>query len=167
MRTTIVSTSKLKTYRTIVFAIDGIFLLSILALVWMMNNDGANWISTVIPILVYLQFHIFFPMFLKLRNVAYDESSVYFNKKGYEVQVPFEDILSIEIKSVTGIYAINLANPVQGEKQIFFKASVWYPFNFQKKDEVINDLRDKIDRYKRTLPEQNYTGLSSYKIYIG
>ena len=164
MRTTVVSTSKLKTYRRIVFMVDGIILLAILTLVWMINKEGEDWTSIMLPILVYLQFHMYYPMFLKLRNVSYDESSVYCDKEGYEVQVPFEDIVSIEIKSLTGIYAIILADPIQGEKLIFFKASVWYPFNFQKKDEVVEELRKKIDRYKRTMPEHNFAGLPSYNL---
>lgn len=164
MRTTIVSTSKLKSYRRIVFVVDVIFLLAMLTLVWSLFNEGANWVSMAVPVIVYFQFHMYFPMFLKLRNVSYVESSVYFSKNGYEVQVPFEDILSIEIKSITGIYAIILAKPAQAEQQIYFKASAWYPFNFQKKDEVVNELRDKIDQYQRTLPEKKLTVLPSYNL---
>lgn len=101
-------------------------------------------------------------MFLQLKNVSYDDSSIYYNKKEYEVQVPFEDIASIEIKSITGIYGIKLFNPSQGRSEIFFKTSLWYPFNFKKKDDMINELRDKIDAYQRALPGMIFKGLPSY-----
>ena len=105
---------------------------------------------------------MYYPMFLKLKNVSYDDSSIYYSKERYEIPAPFEDILSIELQSVTGFCAIKLLNPSQGEKEIYFKASAWYPFNFQKKDEVVDELRQKINRYKRTLPEQNFSALPSY-----
>ena len=164
MRTTIVSTSKLKNYRTIIFMVDGIILLSIIYLISFLYTSGQHFTSIVLPLIIYLQFHVYYGLFLKLKNVSYDDSSIYYNKKGYEVQVPFEEILSIEIKSVTGIYGIKLRNPSQGSKEIYFKTSLWYPLNFKKKDEMVNELRDKIDCYKRTLPEKNFSSLPSYTI---
>lgn len=164
MRTTIVSTSKLKNYRTIIFIVDGIILLSIIYLISYLHASDRDFTTIVLPLIIYLQFHLYYGLFLKLKNVSYDDSSIYYNKKGYEVQVPFEDILSIEIKSVTGIYEIKLLNLSQGSNEIYFKTSLWYPLNFKKKDEMVNELRDKIDRYKRTLPEKKFSSLPCYTI---
>jgi len=103
-------------------------------------------------------------MLLSLKNISYDESAVYYEKDGFEVQIPFEDIKDIEIKTLAGIYTINLYRPAQDGITIAFKMSLWYPLNFKKQDEKVNKLRDKIDRYKRTLPEQHFEGLPSYRI---
>ena len=162
MRTTIVSTAKLKNYRTVVFIIDGIVLISIIFLVFYMYAKGGHFISSIMPFIIYLQFHIYYGLFLKLKNVSYDDSSVYYNRKGYEVQVPFENIKSIEIKSVTGVYSISLFVPSHGQTEILFKASLWYPLNFQKKDALVNDLRDKVDLYQRAMPGKIFKGLPSY-----
>jgi hypothetical protein len=78
--------------------------------------------------------------------------------------VPFEDIKSVELQSLTGIYSIKLLKASHGRKEVYFKASVFYPFNFQKKDEIVEELRKKIDRYKRTLPEKNLSALPSYRL---
>lgn len=164
MRTTIISTSKLRNYKRFIFTLDaGILVCMVIFLFYIQSIEG-KWHGYIIPILIYLQFHMFYPMFLKLKNVSYDDSSIYYSKEGYEIQVPFEDILSIELRSVTGIYGIKLINPSQGEKEIYFKASAWYPFNFQKKDEVVDELRQMISRHKRTLPEQNFSALPSYRL---
>jgi len=164
MRTTIVSASKLKKCRTIVIIIDVFFLISFISYGVYVHFQGGHWTLSALPVIIYLQFHMYYGLFLNLKNVSYDDSSIYYNKKGYEVQVPFEDILSIEIKSLTGIYGIRLLNPSQGNKEIYFKTSLWYPLNFKKKDEMVNELRDKIDRYKRTLPERNFAALPSYRL---
>lgn len=97
----------------------------------------------------------------KLKTISYDDSSVYYEKDDYEVQIPFEDIKNIELNQG---WAINLYRPTQDGDCIKFIPSVWYPFNFRKKEVAINKLRDKIDQYKRTLPEKNIEGLPSYKI---
>lgn len=164
MRTTIVSTSNLRNYRTIVIIIDALILMVLLG--YAINNytAGERITKSFLPFVFYLGWHFYYPMFLKLKNVSYDESSIYYNKKGYEVQIPFEEIKSIDIKSTTGIYGINLYTPSQGEKEIYFKTSLWYPLNFKKKDEMVNELRDKIDAYKRSLPGKNMESLSSYNL---
>lgn len=125
---------------------------------------GAKWTNYVIPIMIYLQAHIYYGLFLNLKYVSYDEGSIYYNEDDYEVQVPFEEIRSIELQSITGIYSIKLLLRSQGRTEIYFKASLWYPFNFQKKDEIVEELRNKIDRYKRTLPEKNLSVLPSYRL---
>jgi hypothetical protein len=99
-----------------------------------------------------------------LKTIAYDESSVYYEKDGFEVQIPFEKIRGIEIKSLTGIYIINLYQPGPDGKKIAFKMSLWYPLNFKNQDGKINALRDKIERYKRTLPANFGCELSSLNI---
>jgi hypothetical protein len=164
MRTTIISTSKLRNYKRFIFILDAGILVCLVVFLFYIHSIEGKWHGYFLPIIIYLQFHMFYPMFLKLKNVSYDDSSIYYSKEGYEIQVPFEDILSIELRSVTGIYGIKLINPSQGEKEIYFKTSAWYPFNFQKKDEVVDELRQKINRHKRTLPEQNFSALPSYRL---
>ena len=164
MRTTIVSTSKLETYRTIVIIFDSAILLLLLSYLIYDFRSGEKFTSSALPFILYLSWHMYYPMFLKLKNVSYDKSSIYYNKKGYEVQVPFEDIKEVRIQSLTGIYGILLYTPSQGEKEIYFKTSLWYPLNFQKKDDMVNELRDQIDRHKRTLKEKNFSSLPSYRL---
>ncbi len=161
MRTTIVSTSKLKTTKVL-----GIGL--IIAFICLVTLP-AMYTGQSFTGIFYLAFWGYFAykaisMILKLKNISYDDSSVYYEKKGFEVQIPFEEIRDIEIKTVTGIYNINLYRPSQDGKKVPFKMSLWYPLNFKAQDEKVDVLRDKIDRHKRTLPERNYEELPGYRI---
>ena len=161
---TIVSTSNLKTYRIALIVFDIVILLCLLGFNYYRHSIGERFFDSSLPLLIYLIFHMYYPMFLKLKNVSHDESSVYYDKNGFEVQIPFEDIKDIEIKTLSGVYKINLYMPSQDGKSISFKTSLCDPFNFKKQDEKVNELRDRIDRYKRTMPEKNLAGLSSYSI---
>lgn len=164
MRTTIVSTSKLREYRRFIFVLDGLVMLSLIGFLVYTYSTGSKWTNYVIPIMIYLQAHIYYGLFLNLKDVSYDEGSIYYNEDGYQAQVLFGEIRSIELQSITGIYGIKLYHRSQGRRDIYFKASLWYPFNFQKKDEIVEELRNKIDRYKRTLPEKNLSALPSYRL---
>ena len=164
MRTTIVSTSKLKTFKVIALNLVSIITLAVLgfALQSVLIYDNYYPLLSV-PLYIMLAYKAI-PAIIKIKNVSYDESSVYYDKNGFEVQIPFEDIKDIEIKTLSGIYTINLYMPSQDGTSIMFKTSLWYPFNFKKQDEKVNELRDLIDTYKRTMPEKNLVGLSSYNI---
>lgn len=160
MRTTIVSTSKLAVYKTILVST---MIISIIGL-----STYFIWQRSFVAVALFLNYGVMIYLsarhIKKIRSISYDQSSIYYVKNDYEVQVPFENIKSIEIVSIDGVYAINFYHPVQDGEKIFFKTSLWYPFNFQKKDDEVNILRDRIDRYKRTLPEKNFAGLPSFRI---
>ena len=164
MRTAIVSTSKLKTSKT--FGILLIILLFALmagtTIMQLIDGQTISGISIIIiwAVILYKAFKLVW----SLKSISYDDSSIYYEKSGFEVQIPFEEIKDIEIKTLTGIYTINLFIASQDGEKISFKTSMWYPLNFKKKDAEVNELRDKIDRYKRTLPEKNSIGLSSHNI---
>lgn len=164
MRTTIVSTSKIKTYKIIT--------LSIITTVTLFVVGGAlyRWIGfneynllIIVPVYVMLAYQTI-PAVLKIKNVSYDDSSIYYDRKGYEVQIPFEDIQDIVLKTISGIYKIKLFDASQDGSIIMFKTSLWYPFNFGRKDEKVNELREKIDQYKNKKFERNLGKLPSYKI---
>jgi hypothetical protein len=101
---------------------------------------------------------------LRIRSISFDSHSVYYNRKGYEVQIPFEDIKNIEIKTISGIYQINLYEPAQDGDTILFKTSLWYPLNFRRKDAEVNTLRDKIAASKKMILETNQSELPGYRV---
>ena len=155
MRTTIVSTSKLRTYKLITLTLVSAITLAVLifAVLSIVRHDEYYQLLMV-PLYIMLAYKAI-PAVVKIKNVSYDDSSVYYDKNGYEVQIPFEDIRDIEIKTISGIYIINLYRPSQDGSTIMFKTSLWYPLNFKKEDEKVNELRYKIEKYRRQLP-QNY-----------
>jgi hypothetical protein len=164
MRTTVISTSKLKTYKIILISImSAILLLFTAFFIRALITMGDFYVMLNFPVYGFLMYKLV-KHINKIKSISFDEGSIYYIKDDYEVQVPFEEIKDIEIKTVDGLYEIKFYHPTQDGERIFFKTSLWYPLNFKKQDELVNVLRDKIDRYKRTLPEKNFIGLSSYNI---
>jgi len=164
MRTTVISTSKVKTYKIILISIMSMFLLLFLGFFIrvIINWDDFHLLLNF-PVYGFLMYKLV-KHINKIKSISFDDSSIYYLKDDYEVQVPFEDIKDIEIKTLDGLYEIKFYNPTQDGERIFFKTSLWYPLNFKKQDELVNVLRDKIDKYKRTLPESRFTELPSYNL---
>jgi hypothetical protein len=164
MRTTIISTSKIKTYKIIaLLIISAITLFVIGAAFYRLVGFNEYTFLMIVPVYVILAYKTI-PAIIKIKNVSYDDSSVYYDRKGFEVQIPFEDIQDIELKTISGIYKIKLFDPSQDGSFIMFKTSLWYPFNFRRQDEKVNELRNNIDKYKKTLPEKHFAGLPSFQI---
>ena len=60
--------------------------------------------------------------------------------------IPLENIKEVDIKSLGGVYEVELFNAEQLDKKFYFKPSLLYPFNFKKKDELVNVLRSNINK---------------------
>ena len=140
------------------------FLLLILAgCIRAIQEKDGYYIFLNVPIVILL-FYNAIRHLKKIRSVSYDESAIYYVRNGYEVQVLFEKIKSIEIKSLDGVYEMKFHTPTQDGKILFFKTSLSYPLNFQKKDAAVNVLRDKIDDYKRSAIIEHDDQLPSYSL---
>ena len=153
MRTTIVSTQHLNSYRVAIYSVIGLSLAIVLGFI------VASFYKSIyypIPALFMMAYIILsrIKLLRKLKNITYDNSNIYYNVNDYEEQIPFYQIKEVQLYSVNGVYKINLRTPGQAGKEIFFKPSVWYPFNFNKQDVKVDQLRKAIRQYRQTLPAQ-------------
>jgi hypothetical protein len=85
----------------------------------------------------------------KLQQVYFDESYLYVNQKGQELLIPLENVESVEISSLGGVYKVNLYHTELPGTHFYFKTSLWYPLNASAKDKLVNELRYRIDRAKQ------------------
>jgi hypothetical protein len=164
MRTTLLSTSKLKTYRITSISIMLVILGIVVAggVYSLVRYEMLQYL-VIIPVYLFAISRII-KRILRIRSISFDSHSVYYNRKEYEVQIPFEDIKNIEIKTISGIYQINLYEPAQDGDTILFKTSLWYPLNFRRKDAEVNTLRDKIAASKKMILETNQSELPGYRV---
>jgi len=147
MRTTLISTSKLKSYK---ISTKSVGFLLILVLVAYFQNAGIFWRLYSAALFGYFGF-VATRRVISLKNVSFDDYSIYYDRNDYEVQIPFSEVKNVEIMSLDGVYKINLFQPNQDGKVIYFKTSLWYPLNFKRQDEKVNELRAMIEKYKRNL----------------
>lgn len=85
----------------------------------------------------------------KLQQVAFDDEFLYVFRTDQDLIVPLENIESVEISSLGGVYKVNLYHAEQLGNEFYFKTSLLYPLNFRSKDELVNQLRRSIERAKR------------------
>ena len=84
----------------------------------------------------------------KLYRVEFDNDFLYVLLGNQDMVIPLENIESVEISTVGGVYKINLFNSEQLGNHFYFKMSLFYPLNYRSKDELVNVLRKNIDRAK-------------------
>lgn len=85
----------------------------------------------------------------KVRDVAFDEQFLYVKHKGAEVLIPLENIKDVEIKSIGGVYRLDLRYEDVVGAYFYFKPSLLYPVNFKSMDLRVDDLRDAIEKAKK------------------
>lgn len=84
-----------------------------------------------------------------VHRVEFDDEFLYVLQKGQDILIPLENIKEVEIKSLGGVYEVELYNPEQLGKKFYFKPSLLYPFNFKKKDALVDILRRNINKALR------------------
>ncbi len=82
-----------------------------------------------------------YSIYKKIKAVEFDEEYLYITEKGFDIVVPLENIKTVEIKSLNGIYKISFFDMIQSGKSLFFKPSLLYPLDFSKQDKKVNLLR--------------------------
>lgn len=93
-------------------------------------------------------FYLVIRMTLKLHRVEFDDEFLYVLKKHQDLIIPLENIESVEIATVGGVYKVNLFHANQVGKEFYFKLSLWYPFNYKRCDDLVNVLRGNIRKAK-------------------
>jgi hypothetical protein len=84
----------------------------------------------------------------KVPRVEFDDNFLYVIRRNQDTIIPLENIKDVEIKSLMGFYQIDLYNPEDFGSQLYFKPSLFYPFNFRKKDALVTMLRKNIKAAK-------------------
>lgn len=100
----------------------------------------------------YITGYIIFIIYLWIRmnrnvhRVEFDDDFLYVILKGQDIIIPLENIKEVDIKTLGGVYEVELFQAEQLGKKFYFKPSLFYPFNFKKKDALVNVLRRNINR---------------------
>jgi hypothetical protein len=81
-----------------------------------------------------------------VHRVEFDDDYLYVILRGQDILIPLENIKEVDIKTLGGVYEVELYNPEQLGNRFYFKPSLLYPFNYKKKDALVNVLRKNIDR---------------------
>ena len=149
MRTTIISTSKIKTYKIISISIVSVITLLVVGgALYSSIGFGENCLLLIVPIYIMFAYKGI-PAIVKIKNVSYDDSSVYYDKKDFEVQIPFEDIRDIELKTISGIYKINLYAPSQDDGTYVVEAKPKF------KQLAVNTFKDDPSRVNASVVPSN------------
>ena len=82
-------------------------------------------------------------------NVEFDDEFLFVILRNNDILIPLENIKDVNIKTLGGVYQVDLYHAEQLGNKIYFKTSLLYPFNFKKKDELVNVLWSNIEKAKR------------------
>lgn len=129
-------------------------------------NDGGEFEYLRWALYWSIGFYIFYiKRTAKLKNISYDSENIYVFKEGQEVVIPFYEIKDIELKSLLGSHLIKFYNDLGLGDEIYFKSSLWYPFNFKKVDDQVYQLQLLIDKSKQQYhPDHHIKSLGSYNV---
>lgn len=102
-----------------------------------------------------------FRMNRNVHRVEFDDEYLYVIQKGQDILIPLENIKEVDIKTLGGVYEVELYQAEQLGLRFYFKPSLLYPFNYKKKDELVNVLRRNMNRAQQKKVEFQKNALHS------
>ena len=144
------STRWLLPFKVVVFAIYTALCVGILFSYTQHGGNFADWAFGLVNggFFIYF-FYRLMKITSKLYRIEFDNDFLYVLLKNQDMVIPLENIESVEISTIGGVYKVNLFHPEQLGDHFYFKMSLFYPLNYQSKDELVNVLRKNIDLAKR------------------
>jgi hypothetical protein len=150
------SLKTLASYRNQLIYTIGVYgLLSTLLITGFIVSDLRQWIfNTLLWTWIMYSWTLRIRKMPLVKQLSYDEQQFIIRLKDMELIIPFEETRGIGIKTLDGIFELELAQPTQVGKRILFKPSLLYPLNARKIDRQIAKLNDAIKRARRNPPQQ-------------
>jgi len=143
------STRWLLPFKVVVFAIYIGLCITILISYVRRGNNLIDWSLGLINAGFFIYF--FFRLMRitsKLYRIEFDNDFLYVLMMNQDMVIPLENIESVEISTIGGVYKVNLYHPEQLGDHFYFKMSLFYPLNYRSKDALVNVLRKNIDLAK-------------------
>lgn len=125
-------------------------------------NNLADWFGGLLMATTYC--YIFYRLMIvtsKLYQVEFDQDFLYVIQRNQDMIIPLENIESVEIATLGGVYKVNLFHGEQLGNHFYFKLSLFYPLNASSKDELVNVLRRYIVKARSKPSEQFHNALHS------
>ncbi len=118
--------------------------------------------TTIYPVLV-LGFIVYqwLKAHSKVFKVEFDDDYLYIIKRNQDIMIPLENIKNINMKSLGGMWKVDLMYADTIGDHFYFKPSLLYPLNYRSKDELVNLLWRKIEVAKTKKQEFQKNALTS------
>jgi hypothetical protein len=111
------------------------------------KEDGE--FSVFMPLLYGYVMFIWFWVNQRVYHVEFDDDFLYVMQSTQDLLIPLENIKDVNLVSLGGVYRVDLyAKETFGDK-FYFKPSLLYPFNFKKKEAMVDILWANIEKAKR------------------
>ncbi len=136
----------------LLIALLGVLLFITIQSIYKVGLLRSNFIS--IGIFLYLIYK-WIKLNRNVHRVEFDDEYLYVIQKEQDIMIPLENIKEIDIKTLGGVYEVELYHPEQLGDKFYFKPSLLYPFNFKQKDSLVDILRRNINlaqARKKTVP---------------
>jgi hypothetical protein len=134
------------------------------ALLFMSVDDFVNegfFSALYFPVFWGFMIFTWFKAHLKVFKVEFDDDYLYVIKKSGDVLIPLENVKDIEMKSLGGMWKVDLYYADIVGDHFYFKPSLLYPLNYRSKDKLVNILWQKIELAKQRRPPTQMNALHS------
>ena len=164
MRTRSLTTRAIKVYKLVITAILTLFVAGTTA--YYASNGSVTGMLMLLPYF-WLVYKIWKQLRL-LKEVSYDDHSLYIKEQDFEVQIPFYRLKEVKLISLDGIYKFTLREADQFGDVVYCKPSLSYPFTYRKVDDELRELQGRIEKitkqYWQARQENQAPGLPTMNI---
>ena len=84
----------------------------------------------------------------RVYRTEFDDEFLYIIQRNQDLLIPLENIKDINLVSMGGVYRVDLYAKEEFGNTFYFKPSLLYPFNYKKKEALVDILWRTIEKAK-------------------
>lgn len=134
--------------RALVFYKYGTMVLVAMIVGLMAYRTYQDWSSIIMYVSYIWIIYLWLKANSKVYHTEFDDEFLYVRYRGAEVLISLENIKDIELKTLGGVWRVDLEYADLLGDHFYFKPSLLYPLNYRKKDALVDLLWKYIERAK-------------------
>ncbi|MBL3657078.1 hypothetical protein [Fulvivirga sediminis] len=154
METRVLSSSKVRYYIALNLSLWVVLLLTMIYA----SIKAETTIGFLLFNLTYFSlffYKIFILRTARLKSIRFNKHFLYIEERNCPIKLPLTEVRNVELRNFTGVHVIHLDRDFGFGKEIYFKTSLWYPFNYKKVNKDLFLFKKMVHDSKYEIPGES------------
>ncbi|UII28598.1 hypothetical protein LVD15_09285 [Fulvivirga maritima] len=154
METRVLSSSKVRYYIALNLSLWIVLLLTMIYISIKAETSTGFLLFNLAYFFLFF-YKIFVLRTARLKSIRFNNHFLYIEERNCPIKLPLTEVRNVELRNFTGVHVIHLDRDFGFGKEIYFKTSLFYPFNYKRVNRDLYLFKKMVHNSKYEAPEED------------